>query len=200
MNFVKIKTYFLQKKTKVFVYSFFVLLLSFSFAMPSIRGLDAYEWNKIDASKNARLHSNMGNIFFDEKNYQAAIKEYEIAYNLTADKAQSSVYLYNIARCFMTLNQYQLAKNAILDAIKKDCMNITYYNALADCIIKLNQQDSEIEKYLKEYKNPYNRIIVGLILQKTGKKQEAKFIFDEFVNKYPDMIITDDVKMILNQI
>lgn len=200
MNFVKIKTYFLQKKTKVFVYSFFVLLLSFSFAMPSIRGLDAYEWNKIDASKNARLHSNMGNIFFDEKNYQAAIKEYEIAYNLTADKAQSSVYLYNIARCFMTLNQYQLAKNAILGAIKKDCMNITYYNALADCIIKLNQQDSEIEKYLKEYKNPYNRIIVGLILQKTGKKQEAKFIFDEFVNKYPDMIITDDVKMILNQI
>lgn len=200
MNFVKIKTYFLQKKTKVFVYSFFVLLLSFSFAMPSIRGLDAYEWNKIDASKNARLHSNMGNIFFDEKNYQAAIKEYEIAYNLTADKAQSSVYLYNIARCFMTLNQYQLAKNAILGAIKKDCMNITYYNALADCIIKLNQQDSEIEKYLKEYKNPYNRIIVGLILQKIGKKQEAKFIFDEFVNKYPDMIITDDVKMILNQI
>ena len=200
MNFVKIKTYFLQKKTKVFVYSFFVLLLSFSFAMPSIRGLDAYKWNKIDASKNARLHSNMGNIFFDEKNYQAAIKEYEIAYNLTADKAQSSVYLYNIARCFMTLNQYQLAKNAILGAIKKDCMNITYYNALADCIIKLNQQDIEIEKYLKEYKNPYNRIIVGLILQKIGKKQEAKFIFDEFVNKYPDMIITDDVKMILNQI
>ncbi len=200
MNFVKIKTYFLQKKTKVFVYSFFVLLLSFACATPSIRGLDAYEWNKIDASKNARLHSNMGNIFFDEKNYQAAIKEYEIAYNLTADKAQSSVYLYNIARCFMTLNQYQLAKNAILGAIKKDCMNITYYNALADCIIKLNQQDSEIEKYLKENKNPYNRIIVGLILLKTDKKLEAKFIFDEFINKYPDLIITDDVKMILNQI
>jgi 6-pyruvoyltetrahydropterin/6-carboxytetrahydropterin synthase len=28
----------------------------------------------------------------------------------------------------------------------------------------------------------------------------AKFIFDEFINKYPDLIITDDVKMILNQI
>ncbi len=200
MNFVKIKTYFLQKKTKVFVYNLLVFLVSCAFAAPSIRGLDAYEWNKIDASKNARLHSNMGNIFFDEKNYQAAIKEYEIAYNLTADKAQSSVYLYNIARCFMTLNQYELAKNAILGAIKKDCMNITYYNALVDCIIKLNQQDREIEKYLKDNKNPYNRIIIGLILQKTGKKQEARFIFDEFVNKYPDLIITDDVKMILNQI
>ena len=185
---------------KVFICSIVVLMSISAFALPSNRGLDAFEWQRIDASKNARLHSNMGNIYFDEKNYSAAIKEYEIAYNLTHKKIQSAVYLYNIARCFMQLEQYALAKNAVLGAIKKDCINITYYNALAECIVKLGEQEKEIENYLKDTNNPYNRIIVALIYIKTNKRNEARFILDEFVIKYPDLIITQDVEAILKSI
>ena len=110
MNFVKIKQYFSQKKTKLIIYSLALMFFSTAFAMKSLRGLDGFEWQKIDASKNARMHSNLGNIFFDEKNYNAAIKEYEIAFNLVPNKTQSAVYLYNIARCYITLGNYELAK------------------------------------------------------------------------------------------
>ena len=83
---------------------FFLLVSLPSFGDNSIRGLSGYEWETIDAIKNARMHSNMGNIYFKEENYFSALKEYQIAYNLTYDLNASSVYLYNIANCFMKLN------------------------------------------------------------------------------------------------
>ena len=171
-----------------------------AFAGSSIRGLDAYEWNRIDATKNARQHNNMGNIYFEEKNYINALKEYEIAYNLTHNSSTSSTYLYNIARCFIAINNYSAAKNALLGAIKKDCINITYYETLTDCYIKLGIQEEELKKTLKDNSNPYNRIIAGLIYLKTGRKTTAKILFDEFINENPKMIITEDVKEILRRI
>lgn len=175
-------------------------MFSISYAdMDSLHGLDGFKEAKIDATKNARLHSNMGNIYFEEKNYIGALKEYQIAYNLTHDTNGSSTYLYNIARCFMKLGNYELAKNALLGAINKDCINLTYYETLVDCYITLNATDKELKKHLKDNTNPYNRIIAGLIYLKTGHKTNAKIIFDEFVNNNPDMIISEDIKLILNR-
>ena len=90
---------------KILIILYFCLFLP-SYSMSSNRGLDGYEWQKIDAVKNARLHSNMGNIYFDEKHYIGALKEYEIAYSLTQNSAEGAVYLYNIGRCFMQLKRY----------------------------------------------------------------------------------------------
>lgn len=176
------------------------MLCSSSYAMKSNHGLDGFNENVIDAAKNARLHNNMGNIYFDEKKYVAALKEYEIAFNLD-NKAQSSgVYLYNISRCYYTLGSYHLAKNAILGAIHKDCINLTYYEMLADCIIKLNETQNELQKYINDTKNPYNRIIVGLLYLKTNRKMQARATFDDFIVNYPDMVITDDIRLFLNRI
>lgn len=169
-------------------------------ALKSNHGLDGYIEGEINAIKNARLHSNMGNIYFDEKNYVAALSEYKIAYNLTADTPSSSTYLYNIARCYMNLNNYKVAKNAILGAIQKDCLNMTYYDALCECYIQLNEAQKQIDIHIKESENPYNRIIAGLLYLKTGQKYSAKVIFDEFINTYPDMIITQDVKALLKKL
>lgn len=166
----------------------------------SIRGLKGYETQKIDAKKNARTHSNLGNLYFEEKNYLAALKEYEIAYNLDNVSSNSSVYLYNIARCYIEVGNYTLAKRAIKGAINKDCINIIYYNTLAECIVNLGNYMSEFYNYLHDTTNPYNRIIAGLILVKIGEKTNAKILFDDFINSYPDMLITDDVKRILKNL
>lgn len=169
---------------------------SFGF-VKSNHGLDGYEYQKIDAVKNARLHSNMGNIYFDEKNYISALKEYEIAYNLAAHTTAGSTYLYNIARCFMKIKNYPLAQNALLGAIERDCLNMTYYKSLVECFIAQGIQEKELEKYLNDTTNPYNKIIAGLIYLNTDRKIIAKSIFDDFVNENPDMIITQDIKAIL---
>lgn len=177
-----------------------ILSLAPAFAMNSIRGLDGFEWGTINAIKNARLHSNMGNIYFSEHNYVSALKEYQIAYNLTYDLNVSAVYLFNMSKCFMKIKNYKLAKSAIEGAIQKDCMNLTYYEALVDVHIFLNEHEKELKKYLKDNSNPYNRIVAGLIYLKTGHKTNAKVIFDEFVANNPDMEISGDIKAMLKKL
>ena len=166
-------------------------------AMQSKRGLDGFEWNTIDAVKNARSHSNMGNIYFKEENYVSALKEYQIAYNLTKNTNSSSYYLYNMSKCFLKTGRFKLAQDALLNAISKDCMNITYYDALVDTYIALGEEENELQKYLADDSNPYNRIVAGLIYMKTGQTINAKILFDEFITKNPDMLITNDVKVLL---
>ncbi len=176
------------------------LLLVPAVAYSSTRGLDGYEWQKIDAKKNARTHSNMGNIYFGEKNYISALKEYEIAYNLTYDSPESATYLYNMGRCLIKLEKYEQAKRFLKGAINKDCINMTYYEAYVESCIKTYTEQKELQKALKDNTNPYNRIIAGLIYYQTGNKTAAKAIFDEFINQHPKMIITDDVRAYLKKI
>ena len=168
--------------------------------MDSKRGMDGFQWNVIDAVKNARGHSNMGNIYFQQENYVSALKEYQIAYNLTYNLSSSSVYLYNMSKCFMKVKNYRLAQNALLGAISKDCTNLSYYEALVDTFIALNETDKELKKYLKDDSNPYNRIVAGLIYMKTGQNINAKIIFDEFTAANPDMLITNDIKVIMKKL
>lgn len=180
---------------------FIFLLAQFCYAAPSSNhGLDGFQTYVIDATKNARGHNNMGNIYFEQGNYIAALKEYEIAFRLTYNTSASATYLYNMARCYIKFNNYTNAKNLLLGAIDKDCMNITYYKALVDCYSALSSEKQELKKCLKDYQNPYNRITAGLIYLKMGKKSAAKMIFDEFINNNPDMLITEDVKAILRNL
>jgi tetratricopeptide (TPR) repeat protein len=167
--------------------------------MKSYHGLDGFIEGKIDAIKNARMHSNMGNIYFDEKKYVAALKEYEIAYNLANKTQASGAYLYNIARCYFVLGEYDLSKKAVLGAIQKDCIHITYYQLLVDCFIKLDIVENELQKHIEDESNPYNRIIVGLIYLKTNRETQARAILDDFIVRYPKMIIAEEVKVILRQ-
>ena len=196
------KAFFLQKKILKYIYSFIILsfFLYPVFAISSTRGLDGFNEASIDATKNARLHSNMGNIYFSEKNYIDALKEYEIAFNLAYNTQASGAYLYNIARCYFALGNYSASKNAVLGAIKKDCINITYYQLLVDCYIKLGTIEKELKSHIKQTDNPYNRVIVGLIYLKTNRKMQAKATFDDFVATHPEMIISEDIKTILNKI
>ncbi|MBQ7287198.1 MAG: tetratricopeptide repeat protein [Candidatus Gastranaerophilales bacterium] len=196
------KTHILQKKILKYILSAFIFIAcaNSALAIKSNHGMDGYVQHEINAVNNARLHSNMGNIFFDEKKYISALKEYEIAYNLAPNHQASGVYLHNIAKCYVVIGDFVSAKNAIEGAIKKDCINMTYYEMLVDLLIKLKIEEQEIDKYIKDNKNPYNRIIIGLIYLKTDRIMQAKITFDDFVEEYPDMIITQDVKTLLRKI
>ncbi len=189
-----------------FIYKIFLIsLLAICFipqsqAIQSKHGMDGFIHGKIDPIKNARLHSNMGNIYFDEKKYISALKEYEIAYNLAHKTQAAGAYLYNIARCYIAMENYNLAINALEGAIKKDCIHMTYYETLVDCYIKLNIQDKKLSQHIKDTTNPYNRVIAGLIYLKTNRKMQARATFDDFVTQNPDMIISNDIRAILRNL
>ena len=201
MNFHAKETIFiLQKKILKLLYSLICLILFTNITLgASIRGLDGYQNYTIDPAKNARNHNRMGNLYFDEKNYNAALSEYEIAYNLTKDTRAGAPYVYNMARCMIQLGRYKHAQHLVELAINKDCINIVYYVTLVDCYIAQNIHKKELQRHISDTKNPYNRIIAGLIYLKTGEKLNAKIIFDEFINDNPDMIISDDVRQILRE-
>ena len=116
----------------------------------SIRGLDGYQNYTIDAAKNARSHSNLGNIYFDEKNYNAAFMEYNIAYDLTKDTHASAPYIYNMARCMIRTGNWSYAKYLVEQAIKNDCINMVYYDTLVDCYIALKTDKKELQKHMLE--------------------------------------------------
>lgn len=200
--------FYLQKKMKnllyknIFVLSFlFIYSISTTAYAASITSVQPTElFPTVDAMKNARIHSNMGNLYMQEKNYSSALSEYEIALKLAYDKPISSTYLYNIAQCLYKMGYYNDSKKSVEAALKKDFMNIAYYELLVDCYIKLNEENKQLKKLLQDSTNPYNRIVAGLIYLKTGKKRNAKIIFDEFVCNNPDMDISLDIKQILNQL
>ena len=195
------KMFFLQKKILKLLFSIFLLFCAIPvFAAKSNHGIDGFVENKIDATKNARAHSSMGNLYFEEGKYIAALKEYEIAYKLSSKNQAAGAYLYNIARCYYVMGTYNFAKGAILDAIKKDCINMTYYNLLVDCFIKTGSTELELNKYIRDNENPYNRVIVGLIYLKTNRLAQARATFDDFIVNYPDLIITDDIQAIIRQL
>lgn len=189
-------------KYKIIYILFFISLLMIScvFADSSLRGLKGFEENTIDAAKNARLHSNMGNIYFDEKNYTAALKEYQIAFNLVPDDPDSSIYLYNIARCFINLGAPDIAIKPLEGAISKNYTNLIYYETLADCYVKTNTAKKELNDYLKNAQNPYNKIMAGFIYLKMGDKITALTIFDDFINEHPKMIVVQDIKTLIKKL
>ncbi len=188
-----------MKKLIISAVIFFILNFKLCSAQVNF-GVYSFEENTINAKNNAVYHNNLGNIYFSEKNYIAAIKEYELAFNLAPDNNLCATYLYNLARCYMALNRFQLAQNALLGAIKTDCMNLVYYEALVDCFINLNTQNYELSNYLNDSTNPYNKIIVGLIYLKTNNKKSAKTTFNKFVKNYPDFLITEDIKKLIEKI
>ena len=138
-------------------YSLIFVSLFACVSAASIRGLDGYQQYTIDAAKNARSHNNMGNIYFDEKNYNAALMEYEIAYNLTKNTPAGAPYIYNMARCLIKLGNYKQAQKLVEYAINKDCINMTYYNTLVDCYIAQNIQEKNYQNILRTQKT----LIIG---------------------------------------
>ena len=147
-------------KSKIILFFIFILFASNALADSSLRGLEGYKENTIDARKNARLHSNMGNIYFDEKNYTAALKEYQIAYNLDPSNPTSSVYLYNIARCFINLGAPNIAIAPLKGAINKNYTNLIYYETLAECYVKTNTADKAKRIDITVIKNQAPPLIV----------------------------------------
>lgn len=169
----------------------------------------------IDSTKNAQNHNNRGLEYLKEKNYFAAISEFKIALALNPKHQTSATFNYNLGQTYLHLAKLQrqgimikskdnFAKYAEIcfeTAIKQDCMQFSYYKALLDAIDMEGNLKFALIKYQEEsLKNPFAQIMVALIYERTNRKMNAKICLDEFVSKYPNLIITPVLENYLNKL
>lgn len=163
------------------------------------------ELTPVDAMRNAKEHNNQGVIFMREGDYLAAIKEFKIAIGINPKAQSTSVYYNNLGQAYMKI--YEINKNRLLpiwaqscfeDALRGDCMNITYYKNLVNAYEARGNLSQKASYYIAhKQENPYYAIIVGLIYLKQNKIGAAVTMLDTFCSEYPDLIITDDIKRII---
>lgn len=181
---------FFQKNLLSVIATF--IIVSVCNAVPS----NVYE---IDASRNASLHNNIGVNYLNEKNYYAAIKEFEIAILINPNTQASAVYYNNLGKTYLKIGYPAMAEKAFKDALKKNSANFEFYQNLVASYKAQNILQKELTNALKDEK-PVSKVIGGLILIESGKKELGVNMLDEFCFDEPEMILTKGVKKYLDSI
>ena len=184
---------FVLKALSLAVFSCFIPLLSAS--NPAFADLNEVSiTNPVDAQKNANLHNRRGANYFKEQDYFAALKEFKIAIAINPNSQSTAVYYNNLGKVYLVFGEIQRTRN-LTRAIMQDCMKFEYYKNLVSSYELLGITASKKDFLLKNLKvNPFNAIVVAIILAKEGKYDPAIILLDNFAQNNPDLIITDDVK------
>ena len=154
----------------------------------------------IDPEKNAYHHNNLGVMYIEEKNYYGAIQEFKIAISLNPKTQATSTYFNNLGRAYMIIGYPQLALDCFQNALKQYPLNFEYYKNLVDCYDKLGKTSSKLGEYKSKKKSSLDRITLALLYEKSGDIKKAIFILDEFANSEPDLIITQAVKVYIQEL
>lgn len=163
----------------------------------------------VDAQKNAAIHNKRGINYFKEQDYFAALKEFKIAIAINPNTQSTAVYYNNLGKVYLVFGEIQrsknltradadfseMAKTCFEQAITQDCMKFEYYKNLVEAYNLLGIANQKKEFLLKNLSvNPFNAIVVAIIFVNQGKTAPAAALLEDFANKNPDLIITNDVK------
>ena len=178
---------------------FFAVLVSLFFLSADVASAKMPVF-KIDAQRNAVEHNNKGVVYMQDRYYAPAIKEFEMAILLDSDTQASAVYYANLANCHLRIGYPALAQDSLEKAIKRNPMNLMYYQDLVETFKMQKILDKKLEYYKKDsVKNPLSQIVVGFILIESGKNNEGIAKLLEFVHTEPDLIISKGVKKYIDE-
>ena len=147
----------------------------------------------IEAVKNSNHHNNMGTYYMREKTYYAAIQEFKIAISLNPESQATAVYYTNLGECYMKIGYPQLALDCYERALKIYNLNLNYYINYAKCIIANGKTEEKLTQF-KDFSNPYNRLMSGVLYVEKGNYPDGITILDGFTIEEPDLIITPAIK------
>ena len=161
-------------------------------------------------SRDIKANFNIGNAFYETKQYAKAQEHYLTVIKNTADSKQKAEAYYNIGNCFMKEQKYKNAIESYKNALRNNPKDnqIRYNLALAR---KLNEQDkkdskdnqnklkpSEFAKKEKEladkkaetgdFLNAYK------IMEEASQKDSTVSYFDDYIKKLKELIILDTIE------
>ena len=162
----------------------------------------------IEAEKNAQNRNNSGVLYMKDKDYFAAIKEFKIAIAINPNRQTSATYYNNLGTAYLELGKIQkkhnlpkggadfasFAQSAFEDAIKQDCMQLSFYKNLVSSFELQGTLKSKRAQYSSDTTNPFNVIIVALIDEKLGNKKNMQIALDDFIVNHPKLLITVALK------
>ncbi len=194
-----------------------ILIIFLCFTVPSCKA-DLHQASivsTIKAQNAAQRHNNLGTMYFHEKDYFAAIKEYRIAIGINPDSQTTGSYFNNLGKVYLVLGEIQvrnglplqgwddfsiMAQISFEEAILKDCMKLEYYQNLVKAYELRGLMEFKKDYFLNNRdKNPFNVIPAAIILEKQGKVEYANMLLDNFITENPDIIITRDLKKLLKE-
>lgn len=152
----------------------------------------------IDAGKDAFYHNNVGLNYLKDRIYYAAIQEFKIAIQLSPNTQAAAIFKNNLGETYNYIGYPDMARVCFEDAIKLYGLNFKYYQNLAECYYNLGISESK-KKELKNSKNPYDKILLGLLYIQTGEIRRGVIVLDEFCMEEPDLMITPAVRQYLKE-
>ncbi|MFN8277157.1 MAG: tetratricopeptide repeat protein [Chitinophagales bacterium] len=122
----------------------------------------------LDAKNNfSEAVFNLGDAYFQQKRYQDAAKQFELAAKLLNEKAQKAKALHNLGNCAMAQQQWSEAVHAYKQALKQvPADKDTRYN-LAFANEKLREQNQQQQQQQNQQPNQQNQ-------QKDQKQQDQQ--------------------------
>ena len=182
---------------KKFFIVFFILLAG----LPGFSTPGTIATYVIDPVKNAYEHNNLGITYVEEKSYYAAIQEFKMAISLNPKTQATAVYFNNLGKVYMTIGYPALALDCFKNAITQYNLNFEYYQNLVNCYKALKQTETKLAEYRnKQSANPMDKIVLGLLYEANGNYKKAIIVLDEFVMTEPDLIISQAVKMYIQEL
>lgn len=156
---------------------------------------------KIDATKNATLHNNIGLNYISEQNYYDAIQEFSLAIALNPKSQASAVYYNNLGETYMKVGCYKEAQRCFENSLKLCRLNFLYYQNLVNSFKAQKNIDTKIKIYQqKAESNSLDMITLGLLYVENGDIQIGIIKLDEFCMKEPELLITPAVRSYLSQL
>lgn len=153
----------------------------------------------IDAGKDAFYHNNVGLNYLKDRIYYAAIQEFKIAIQLSPNSQATAVFKNNLGETYSFIGYPDMARVCFEDAVKLYGLNFKYYINLAECYKTLGITKTKIKEY-NGSKNPYDKIMLGLLYIISGEKRKGIITLDELCTEEPDLLITPAIRQYLKEL
>lgn len=176
---------------KKILLAFFLVFFSYQFSLAdeTIRG-----------ENNAYRHNNKGLIYYREKYYFGAIKEFQMAIDLNPKTQAAAVYYTNLGNTYETIGYHDLARNCFEKALSLNALCFEHYFRLATNYKNLGIVEEKLEEYKKKTSSPLNQIMVGLLYIQKGETSIGITVLDEFCNNEPNLLVTAGVRKYIKDI
>lgn len=181
------------RKTALYLALLLTICITSGYTKP-----DVYQ---IDAGKNAIMHNSLGLRYVFEQNYYDAIQEFSLAIALNPKTQATAVYYNNLGETYMKVGYFKEAQRCFETSITQYNLNFLYYQNLVQSFKAQKIVKTKIKYYESKCdKNTLNMIILGLLYVANGDVRSGIIKLDEFCMKEPDLLITEAVRMYLQEI